>query len=143
MKKLMLSLAVLGLCTMCWAGALEDATDRLDNATNVVHAIMGAPDSGIPEEVLEHAKCIYPCFLNRRWETSDPSGANYRLVSWTSRAGQSKAPTSLSLRCCSDSRKVSPTNDRAWKSSGTTATTCPLKTCGLPYSAIVLFLTGC
>ena len=59
MKKLMLSLAVLGLGTLCWAGsAREDATDRLDNATNVVHAIMGAPDSGIPEEVLEHAKCI-------------------------------------------------------------------------------------
>jgi SH3 domain-containing YSC84-like protein 1 len=30
----------------------------LENATNVVHEIMGMPDKGIPEEVLEHAKCI-------------------------------------------------------------------------------------
>ena len=52
-------LAMLSLGTLCWAGsAKEDATDRLENATNVVHEIMGAPDKGIPEEVLEHAKCI-------------------------------------------------------------------------------------
>ena len=59
MKKALFLTAILSLGTLCWAGtAREDATDRLDNATNVVHAIMGAPDSGIPEEVLEHAKCI-------------------------------------------------------------------------------------
>ena len=35
-------------------------------------------------------------------------------------------------------------NERsAWKSSGTAATTCPLRTCGLPYSDIVPFLTDC
>jgi lipid-binding SYLF domain-containing protein len=59
MKKALFLTAILSLGTLCWAGtAREDATDRLDNATDVVHAIMGAPDSGIPEEVLEHAKCI-------------------------------------------------------------------------------------
>ena len=59
MKKVMFLLAMLGLGTLCWAGtAREDATDRLDNATKVVHEIMGAPDNGIPEEVLEHAKCV-------------------------------------------------------------------------------------
>src|ERR1700674_1691351 len=59
MKKAMFLLAMLSLGTLCWAGsAREDATDRLGNATNVLHEIMGAPDSGIPEEVLEHAKCI-------------------------------------------------------------------------------------
>ena len=59
MKKVMFLIAMLALGTLCWAGtAREDATDRLDNATDVVHAIMGAPDSGIPEEVLGHAKCI-------------------------------------------------------------------------------------
>jgi len=59
MKKVMFLLAMLSLGTLCWAGsAREDATDRLDNATKVVHEIMGARDSGIPEEVLEHAKCI-------------------------------------------------------------------------------------
>ena len=59
MKKLMFVLAMLSLATLCWAGsAREDATDRLENATSVMHEIMGMPDKGIPEEVLEHAKCI-------------------------------------------------------------------------------------
>ena len=59
MKKVMLILAMLGLGTLCWAGsAKEDATDRLDNATSVMHEIMGMPDKGIPEEVLEHARCV-------------------------------------------------------------------------------------
>ncbi len=47
------------LGTLCWAAsALEEATDRLNNATSVMHEIMGMPDKGIPEEVLQHAKCI-------------------------------------------------------------------------------------
>jgi lipid-binding SYLF domain-containing protein len=59
MKKVMFLLAMLSLGTLCWAGsALEDATDRLNNATSVMHEIMGMPDKGIPEEVLQHAKCI-------------------------------------------------------------------------------------
>jgi lipid-binding SYLF domain-containing protein len=59
MKKVMFLLAMLSLGTLCWAGsAREDATDRLDNATKVVHEIMGMPDKGIPVEVLEHAKCV-------------------------------------------------------------------------------------
>jgi lipid-binding SYLF domain-containing protein len=59
MKKVMFVLAILSLGTLCWAGSVrEDATERLENATNVVHEIMGMPDKGIPEEVLEHAKCI-------------------------------------------------------------------------------------
>jgi len=59
MKKLMSLLAMLSLGTLCWAGsAREDATDRLNNATSVMHEIMGMPDKGIPEEVLEHAKCV-------------------------------------------------------------------------------------
>jgi lipid-binding SYLF domain-containing protein len=59
MKKIMFALAMLSLGTLSWAGsAKEDATDRLENATTVMHEIMGAPDKGIPEEVLEHAKCV-------------------------------------------------------------------------------------
>lgn len=59
MKKVMLFLAMLGLGTLCWAGSgREDATERLDNSKEVLHEIMGMPDKGIPEEVLEHAKCI-------------------------------------------------------------------------------------
>ena len=59
MKRIMFILAMLSVGTLCWAGsAREDATDRLDNATTVLHEIMGMPDKGIPEEVLVHAKCI-------------------------------------------------------------------------------------
>src|SRR6202023_1310660 len=59
MKKLLSLLAMLSLGTLCWAGAArEDARDRLENATKVLHEIMGMPDKGIPEEVLGHAKCI-------------------------------------------------------------------------------------
>jgi lipid-binding SYLF domain-containing protein len=59
MRKVIFVLAMLGLGTLCWAGsAREDATDRLDKATTVLHEIMGMPDKGIPEEVLDHAKCV-------------------------------------------------------------------------------------
>ena len=59
MRKVMFLLAMLSLGTLCWAGsAREDATDRLDNSTKVLHEIMGMPDKGIPEEVLDHAKCV-------------------------------------------------------------------------------------
>jgi lipid-binding SYLF domain-containing protein len=59
MKKVGFVLSMLSLGTLCWAGsAREDATERLDNATTVMHEIMGMPDKGIPEEVLEHAKCV-------------------------------------------------------------------------------------
>jgi len=50
MRKVIFVLAMLGLGTLCWAGsAREDATDRLDKATTVLHEIMGMPD--------KHAKC--------------------------------------------------------------------------------------
>ena len=59
MKKLMLLIMMLSLGMLAWAGsAREDATERLENATNVLHEIMGMPDKGIPEEVMEHAKCV-------------------------------------------------------------------------------------
>jgi lipid-binding SYLF domain-containing protein len=58
-KKLLLLVALLGLTSLGWAEQnRESSTDRLDNAGKVVHEIMAAPDKGIPEEVLEHAKCI-------------------------------------------------------------------------------------
>jgi len=59
MKKLIFLLAMLSLGTLCWgASARHDAEERLANATDVMHEIMGTPDKGIPEEVLEHAKCV-------------------------------------------------------------------------------------
>jgi lipid-binding SYLF domain-containing protein len=51
--------AVLSLTSMGWAGSGREASvDRLDHAGAVLHEIMAAPDKGIPEEVLDHARCI-------------------------------------------------------------------------------------
>jgi SH3 domain-containing YSC84-like protein 1 len=61
MKKLLtlVALITLGTATAAWAATDREATiDRLDHAGRILHEVMGAPDSGIPEEVLEHAKCI-------------------------------------------------------------------------------------
>src|SRR5581483_8880976 len=59
MKKLMLLIALLSLGSLSWAAsARQDVTDRLDNSVTVLHEIMGAPDQGIPQEVLENAKCV-------------------------------------------------------------------------------------
>ena len=60
LKKLVTLVALFGLCAVIAAKAetREDVQNRLDNAALVLHQIMAAPDNGIPEEVLEHAKCI-------------------------------------------------------------------------------------
>ncbi len=59
MKKAITLVALLSLTSIGWAGTDREATnDRLDHAGSVLHEIMAAPDKGIPEEVLEHAKCI-------------------------------------------------------------------------------------
>lgn len=59
MKKLMLVLVLLSLASVAWAESdRESSTDRLDKAGTVLREVMAAPDNGIPEEVLEHAKCV-------------------------------------------------------------------------------------
>jgi len=59
MKKIITLAAILGMTSIGWAGSNREATnDRLDHAGRVLHEIMSAPDKGIPEEVLDHAKCI-------------------------------------------------------------------------------------
>jgi lipid-binding SYLF domain-containing protein len=53
-------MAFVGLIgTYAWAGsARQDTVDRLKSSTEVLKAIMAAPDNGIPEEVLDSAKCM-------------------------------------------------------------------------------------
>ena len=62
MKKIvsMVLMSFVGLFgTYAFAGsAREDTVARLNSAVDVLHAVMGAPDKGIPEEVLSNAKCI-------------------------------------------------------------------------------------
>src|SRR5579872_2326791 len=59
MKRWMLILLVASLGSVAWAeSARQDSVERLQLASDVVHEIMSAPDKGIPEEVLDNAKCI-------------------------------------------------------------------------------------
>ena len=61
MKKIMLTLAVVGLATTMTCTAEQDkkdTTERLDKAAAVLHEVMSAPDKGIPDEVMDHAKCV-------------------------------------------------------------------------------------
>lgn len=58
-KKFMLFAAFLSLASLSWAqSARQDAVNRLNSAGVVLHEIMATPDKGIPEDVLEHAKCV-------------------------------------------------------------------------------------
>src|SRR5580698_2879590 len=55
-----LLMSFIGLAaTSAWAGSgREDTVDRLQKSVDVLQSIMSTPDKGIPEEVLNGAKCI-------------------------------------------------------------------------------------
>jgi lipid-binding SYLF domain-containing protein len=55
-----LLMSVIGLAgTSAWAGSdREQTVDRLQKSVDVLQSIMSTPDKGIPEEVLNGAKCI-------------------------------------------------------------------------------------
>ena len=58
-RKLVVLSAMLGVATLGWSDTKkEQASDRLDNAAKVLHEVMAAPDKGIPNEVMDHAKCV-------------------------------------------------------------------------------------
>jgi SH3 domain-containing YSC84-like protein 1 len=57
------SLLLIGAFTLAngslWAGTgHQDSIERLQLSSDVLHSIMAAPDKGIPEEVVDGAKCI-------------------------------------------------------------------------------------
>jgi SH3 domain-containing YSC84-like protein 1 len=57
------SLLFIGAFTLAngslWAGTgHQDSIERLQMSSEVLHALMIAPDKGIPEEVMSSAKCI-------------------------------------------------------------------------------------
>jgi SH3 domain-containing YSC84-like protein 1 len=59
MKKIMCVLALMSLATIGWAkDDKQTDVDRLDQAGEVLHQVMAAPDKGIPQEVMDHAKCV-------------------------------------------------------------------------------------
>ena len=58
-KNVMLAVALFSLAVPAFARTDREATDdRMDHAGRVIGEVMAAPDRGIPEEVLEHAKCV-------------------------------------------------------------------------------------
>ncbi len=57
MKKCLIALVVLLSTTAALAERVDDV-DRLESGATVMKEIMSAPDSGIPEEIISHAKCI-------------------------------------------------------------------------------------
>jgi lipid-binding SYLF domain-containing protein len=62
MKKILLIILVvavfLSLSTVVSASDREDDVSRIQNATRVFQEVMSTPDKGIPNEILESAKCI-------------------------------------------------------------------------------------
>ena len=93
--KYTIALLTLSLSTFAFAGSGEqDTTARLQAAGTVMNQIMAAPDKGIPEEVLNGAKCIAVV----------PSMGGVRRHSFRSVAAilaSRLAPSQSILSCCS------------------------------------------
>jgi len=58
MKKILIALVVLLSTTAALAGNRDDDVDRLQSSATIIKEIMSAPDSGVPNEVIDNAKCI-------------------------------------------------------------------------------------
>ncbi len=61
MKKFLLLMLIVSLCSFCFAAGDEaetKAADRVQAAAEVLNDIEAAPDKGIPEEVLRSAECV-------------------------------------------------------------------------------------
>jgi lipid-binding SYLF domain-containing protein len=59
MKKILFVLALMSLAPLGWADETKQtADDRLQHAGEVLRQVMATPDKGIPQEVLDHAKCV-------------------------------------------------------------------------------------
>ena len=59
MKRLLLTIVIAALTIPSWAASDKaNANERLQAAGKVLSEIMDAPDKGIPEEVVDGAKCI-------------------------------------------------------------------------------------
>jgi lipid-binding SYLF domain-containing protein len=61
MKKFLLLTLTVSLCSLSFAsdeGKESKASDRVQTAAQVLNEIQGAPDKGIPQEVLGNAECV-------------------------------------------------------------------------------------
>jgi lipid-binding SYLF domain-containing protein len=59
MKKFLLSMLIVSVCSGCFAADQETkVSERAEAAAQVLNDIQGAPDKGIPQEVLGSAECV-------------------------------------------------------------------------------------
>jgi lipid-binding SYLF domain-containing protein len=58
MNKILISLVVLLSTTAALAGDRADDVERLRSGATVIKEIMSAPDSGVPDEIINNSKCI-------------------------------------------------------------------------------------
>jgi lipid-binding SYLF domain-containing protein len=49
---------IVSVTCLAWSIDKEEETKRVDNAATVLNEITGAPDKGIPENVMKKAKCV-------------------------------------------------------------------------------------
>jgi len=97
-KRFLVLFSLVGLLgSLAWAGsAREDSVERLQNSAKVLQAIMAAPDKGIPEEVLDKAKCmvVVPHLIKGGFIVGGKHGRG--VASCRTRAGRS-APAFISV----------------------------------------------
>jgi lipid-binding SYLF domain-containing protein len=58
MKKILLLLVIAIIPVVLCADDHEKTIDRVDSSSTILNEIMSAPDSGIPEEIFNSAKCV-------------------------------------------------------------------------------------
>ena len=58
MKKILVCLLLSVFTTLSWAQDRDKVLDRVGEAGTVMNEIMGAPDKGIPEDILGSAECV-------------------------------------------------------------------------------------
>lgn len=75
----------------------EQATERLERASDVLHEIVSAPDRGIPREVIENAKCVavVPSMLKAGFVFGGKHGKG--VVTCRTENGNWSAPTFFSI----------------------------------------------
>src|SRR5271163_3568431 len=93
MKRLTLILLLVACCATAFAGE-----SQLQKATNIVNEIMGTPDKGIPQKLLDKAVCvgIIPSEVKLAWVFGGTYGRGL-LVCRTAGNDQWGAPSLFSM----------------------------------------------
>jgi lipid-binding SYLF domain-containing protein len=106
MKKLISVFTIcLGCISLVWADSGEKEKDRIKDSTNVLKAILEAPDKGIPDSVLAGSKCVI--VIPSVKKAAFIVGASYGRGVMTCREGQDfKGPWSAPIMMATESGSV-------------------------------------